>query len=248
MPDPSPPGPSTPDPRTIAAITITGQHNGPPGSGNGGYSAGMAAQFIPGAADVSLRAPPPLDTPLDVAPTDAGVDILHEGALIMSAKPAGALAQPPSPPDASLAALGPDQFLEGHTHPFPACFVCGPERHAGDGLCIFAGPVPGSDGVAALWTPHQAFANDTGLIPAEILWAALDCPSAFALRLEGAPALLARMSARILTYPPAGAPLIVSGWKRDQEGRKHHAGAALHTIDGVLVAHSETLWITPRSS
>ena len=181
--------------------------------------------------------------------TDAGVDILHDGALIMTAaQAADALAPPPSPPEGKFAALGPGQFLEGRAHPFPTCFVCGPYRNEGDGLCIFAGPVPGFEGVAALWTPHDAFADDAGLVPPEILWAALDCPSAFALRLDGAPALLARMRANILTHAHAGAPLIVSGWKRFQDGRKHHAAAALHTLEGALIAHSETLWITPRPS
>jgi hypothetical protein len=39
---------------------------GPPESGNGGYVCGMAAAFLKGDVEVTLRRPPPLGTPLDV--------------------------------------------------------------------------------------------------------------------------------------------------------------------------------------
>jgi hypothetical protein len=61
-------------------VVIGRRFNGPPSSGHGGYSAWIAAQFIDGAAEVSLRRPPPLETPLDVHRGDDGsVELTQEG-------------------------------------------------------------------------------------------------------------------------------------------------------------------------
>ncbi|MGA8217795.1 MAG: hypothetical protein WB771_04460, partial [Solirubrobacterales bacterium] len=48
------------------SLSIPSRFNGPLESGNGGYCAGVAAGFLEGAAEVSLRRPVPLDTPMDV--------------------------------------------------------------------------------------------------------------------------------------------------------------------------------------
>ena len=45
---------------TAFTISVPAMFNGPPGSANGGISAGLAASQIDGPAEVSLRAPPPL--------------------------------------------------------------------------------------------------------------------------------------------------------------------------------------------
>ena len=44
--------------------TIDPRFNGPPGSGNGGYTCGLVAGLLGGPAEVTLRLPPPLGTPL----------------------------------------------------------------------------------------------------------------------------------------------------------------------------------------
>ena len=48
------------------SLSIPARFNGPLDSGNGGYSAGLIAGFMGGAAEVDLRRPVPLDTRLDV--------------------------------------------------------------------------------------------------------------------------------------------------------------------------------------
>ena len=51
-------------------MIIAGRFNGPDGSGNGGYSAGLFALAASGGhgdgVEVTLRLPPPLDTPLEL--------------------------------------------------------------------------------------------------------------------------------------------------------------------------------------
>jgi len=45
-------------------IVIERRFHGPPGSGHGGYTCGLVAREMEGAAQVLLRSPPPLERPL----------------------------------------------------------------------------------------------------------------------------------------------------------------------------------------
>jgi hypothetical protein len=55
----------------METMTIPRRFRGPPNSGNGGYVCGMLARHIAGAAEVTLRAPPPLETELSVVEAGA---------------------------------------------------------------------------------------------------------------------------------------------------------------------------------
>ena len=55
-------------------MVILSRFSGPPGLGNGGYVAGVLARAVGGAAGVTLRAPIPLDTSLDLVTSGAGRD------------------------------------------------------------------------------------------------------------------------------------------------------------------------------
>jgi len=68
----------------LTEIIIDKRFCGPPNSGNGGYVCGRLAQLIPGAAEVTLRAPPPLDTPLATSATNDGTWELRDGAKIVA--------------------------------------------------------------------------------------------------------------------------------------------------------------------
>jgi hypothetical protein len=48
----------------MQTMTIPRRFRGPPNSSNGGYVCGMLARQIAGAAEVTPRAPPPLETEL----------------------------------------------------------------------------------------------------------------------------------------------------------------------------------------
>lgn len=64
-------------------IVIDRRFCGPPDSGNGGYTCGLVAARVDGPAEVTLRLPPPLETPLTVASGDAGsVRVLGGDALV----------------------------------------------------------------------------------------------------------------------------------------------------------------------
>ena len=68
----------------MTQIIIDKRFCGPPNSGNGGYVCGRLARHIPGGAEVTLRAPPPLDTPLDAIATDDGTWELRDGGNIVA--------------------------------------------------------------------------------------------------------------------------------------------------------------------
>jgi hypothetical protein len=233
-------------------LTIEPRFNGPPDSGNGGYSCGRLAQYVDGAAaEVSLRLPPPIGCALRIERGDDGEARLLDGdALVAEARPTELPAEAPSPvaPTDAARAVEDSPFVDASMHPFPTCFVCGPERSRGDGLRIFAGPVSQRDVFAAPWTPDADLAGDDGALPPEFVWAALDCPTSVPVANDpGAgdfrPIVLARLAVRIIAPVHAGRPHTIVSWPIEIDGRKRHAGAALHDDDGNLLAVSRALWI-----
>ena len=150
--------------------------------------------------------------------------------------------------DAATVAAASYRNVEDHV--LPHCFVCGPARPVGDGLRIFPDWLKEPSGldnpnsfpiVAAPWQPTPDLADATGHIAPEYMWAALDCPGAFAIEKE--PILLGRMTAKILTRPTTNAPIVSVAWSKGQDRRKHFAGTALFNEAGDLLAFSEQTWI-----
>lgn len=240
---------------TPQKLNIARRFNGPHDSGNGGYSAGLVAQKFPAAnaVEVTLRAAIPLETDLVVRPNGEAIEIVSQDdppTLIISAR-ATQLATPGAhSPGLEAARVAAQTYRGVEDHVLPHCFVCGPARAVGDGLRIFPDWLKDPAGVenpnlfpivAAPWQPTPDLADATGLIAPEFLWAALDCPGAFAIDAE--PILLGRMSARILARPSTEAPIVVIAWRKGQDRRKHFAGSALFTESGDMLAFSEQTWI-----
>ena len=227
-------------------VIIERRFRGPADSGNGGYSCGVVASLLDGPAEVTLRSPPPLDRPLDVERTADGVRLLADGQLVAEAKRAFVSIDPPPPPSFAEAAAATKRFLWWDTHPYPSCFVCGPKRTPGDGLCIHPGAVEGREIAAAPFIPDATLADQGGLVRPEIVWAALDCPSWFGFHcfheFDGL-VLLGRLAARIDERPSVRARCISVGWLLGREGRKIRCGSALYSEAGALLAVGSATWI-----
>lgn len=230
---------------TVGTFRIDRRYCGPPNSGNGGYVSGLLAQFIDGSARARLVAPVPLESEIRVVRDGAGVIALAGDTKVGLAEPAAVEITLPEIPDAaSVAAARAAYDVEARTHPLPHCFVCGPKRDPGDALCLFTGPVPGSPVNADVWDTHADFADADGLIRSEILWSALDCPTAFALRHGDTKlCLLGSLTAEIYRRPKAGERLIVMAWKRGIDGRKNYGDGALVDEQGDVVAAANAVWI-----
>lgn len=213
----------------MTSLIVDPRFNGPPASGNGGVVSGLLAATREGpVATVTLRRPPPLGVPMTL--TDG---LLHDGdELVAEVGPGEVSVVPPrsvgvGPATAAPSALGP------HSHPFPTCFVCGPDHPTG--LRLLPGRVT-DDLVAVPWTPSEG-----GLV---MTWAALDCPGGWSADLPGRPMVLGRMTAAVWVSAEAGRTYVVQGWTRGAEGRKVHTASALYTDAGEVLAIAEQTWIT----
>ena len=222
-------------------MTIDRRYRGPRTSANGGYAAGLLGSRLGGAAQVTLRLPPPLERPLTMR-RDGKRLLLEDGdALVAEATPGDPDVTPPTPPSSAVAeqaaagvgAWGPPDFAE--------CFVCG-VRDDGSGLGIHPGPVPGGELlVATTWIARDA--------TPEVVWAAIDCPGAYAAGdPERGEIVLGRMTARVDRLPDEGERCVVVGWPLGEDGRKLFAGTALYGASGAVLAVARQVWILPRDA
>jgi hypothetical protein len=224
----------------VQELIVPGRFNGPPTSGNGGYTAGLVAGLLPpGPITVTLRRPPPLDSPMTITRPDAETaECHHAGDLVAVGQSASIEVDDPQ--------LGLDELrtmlaeaapYAGFTdHPFPTCFVCGPERAEGDGLRIFPGACPGGRTIATWRVPADV--NPT------IVWAALDCPGGWAIIGPGRPYVLGRVTVSVAGLPEPGDECLIAGESIGAEGRKGHVRSALYSPTGVLLAHAQATWIS----
>ena len=230
----------------MATVRIERRFRGPPTTGNGGYVAGLVAAALGGSeCTVTLTSPPPIDRDLTLETDGEAASLFSDEGIVVSASKEPVEIDVPPPPSLADALDAEPRFTGHHQHIFPGCFVCGPEREAGDGMRIFPGALHDSrHRVAATWTPDETVTDERGLVRPEFLWAALDCPGYFAVEENAGLALLGRMSAVLHRTVHAGEPLVVTGWPIDSEGRKHRVGSALHNANGELVAAATATWIT----
>jgi hypothetical protein len=233
------------------AVTIPARFNGPPASANGGYTCGLVAGLV-GAEEVgvSLRLPPPVEKPLRVVRDGSRVELRDGDALVAEGEPAELLLDVPDAISPETAAAASDAGLDAwcDPHPFPTCFVCGPDREPGDGMRVFPGALEGGM-FAADWTPDESIGDGAGHVRPECLWAALDCPtSAPVANFAGGPAMvLARLTARLGCSVVVGEPHAILAWPLAVDGRKHHGACALFDSAGRLLCASQALWIEVRS-
>ncbi|MGI5213966.1 PaaI family thioesterase [Plantactinospora sp. CA-290183] len=209
-------------------MIVPARFNGPPSSGNGGYSAGLFA----GHADreVTLRRPPPLDTPLSMID---GQVRTADGAVVAEVRPPGEVDTPVPPIPYADALRAATTYAGFADHPFPTCYVCGPDRP--DGLRIFPGRLP-DDSTAAPWTVPDD-------VSAPTVWAALDCPGGWAVIAAGRPYVLGRITVRLGRLPTPGDRCVLRGALVAAEGRKALVHTTLYGPDGAELARARATWI-----
>ncbi len=228
-------------------VSIPSRFNGPLESGNGGYCSAVFAELIEGQAAVNLRRPIPLDVPLEVAVEGGEARVTHGGELIAEAQPSSPPALDlPAPVEPRQARAASRRYRGADHGTFSRCFVCGRARE--DSLGVFAGAVDGQQVVASPWTPPAWTGGEDGTVRSEIVWAVLDCPTAFAAFLESDDqpiAFLVRMNAEIRRPVPLEREHVAVAWPTWRDGRKHRAGSALFSASGELLALAEALMIEP---
>ncbi|MFF0470019.1 hypothetical protein ACFYPX_21595 [Micromonospora zamorensis] len=213
-------------------MRIESRYNGPPGSGNGGWSAGVFATEAGGnePVEVTLRRPPPLETELTLV--DGAVRD-PSGGLVAEVRPTGVVDAVVPPVDLATAVAAAAHFPGLVEHPFPGCYVCGPQR--ADGLRIFPGRLPDGRTAAPFRAPEQ--------VGAAMVWAALDCPGGWAVLAPGRPYLLGRIAAVVTALPGPGDECVVTGELLGVDGRKALVRTSLYGPDGALLGAARATWI-----
>jgi hypothetical protein len=229
----------------MTTFTVPARCNGPAHSGNGGYCAGLFATLVGEPAEISLRRPIPLDSPLTVA----GHEIRHDGDLIAAVAPApGYAPKAPPPVTRAEAEAGRDAYRGARSGAFSMCFVCG--RGRPDAMGVFAGQIPGRQVVATPWTPTADLAGPDGAVDSRYVWAALDCPTYSASFVDGEGdlpvAYLGNVVGAVLAPVPVLEDLLVIAWPTGQERRKHWASSAILDHEGTLLAACDALMIRPK--
>lgn len=227
------------DTAELSAVIVKSRFRGSPDTASGGYIAGLLGQLLDGPARVSLEQPIPMDQPLGIDRLLDGSVVLTDGAgALAHAVPATLQLEPPVPPSYAEAKWASERYLGFTEHAFPGCFVCGPAREWGDGLAIFPGPMPGRGLVAGPWAPDPTLFDKGGVVCPEFVWAALDCPTGFAL-LEAfgrRKVALSQLTASLLRPLPVAARWIVVGWPFAAEGGDLLGGSAIFSESGELHA------------
>jgi hypothetical protein len=234
------------------SLTIDARYCGPPTSANGGYTAGLVARSLLQArgepllagpwVEVTLRAPVPLETPLDVDVTGTEATLRDDGTLVAEARvlpsaPSGGHAVPAVAPERARAVQA--DYLGLRVHPFPTCWVCGPDSAGGYHL------QPGrldEATTACVWTVGPEAAED-GQVPVEAVWAALDCPGAWTAMVAERVIVLGRQAARVLDVPLLGEDCVVMGERLGGEGRKTFTATTVYGADGRELGRAVATWI-----
>ena len=227
------------DTAEASAVIVKGRFCGAPNTASGGYVAGLLGKHLSGPARVSLEAPIPVDQPLALERLADGGVVLSDGATALAhAVPAALQLEPPVPVSYGEAEWASERYLGFTEHVFPGCFVCGPARERGDGLAVYPGPIPGRHLVAAPWAPDPGLFDKHGAVRPEFVWAALDCPTGFAL-LEAfgrRKVVLRQLTASLLRPLHVGARWIVMGWPFAAEGCNLLGASAIFSETGELHA------------
>lgn len=229
----------------MASISVSPTYQGIEGLAHGGYLAGRFAELAGEPVRVTLRRPPPLDTPLTVEDRDGPRLVDPRGRTVMEAGPAGAMHdQAPTVTIEEARSYRPHPGLD--RHPWPKCFMCGTDPEVGFGLRFSA---PDEEGrVAGVWEPSGPLLPDGEVVPSAFVWAAVDCVTAWSIvdrrgETDWWPALTGQIAVQVSAAVRRGAPHTVAGRVVRREGRRLFMDAAITDADGQVCAHAEAVWV-----
>ncbi|TYT74045.1 hypothetical protein [Desulfobotulus mexicanus] len=226
-------------------LTIDPRFCGPSQSGNGGYVCGRIAGHISDTASVSLRVPPPLEKELCMEKAEDRVRLMDGDILIGEGASSELDIKIPDFISFEEAVEASKNYAGFRHHSFPRCFVCGTLREEGDGLRIFAGGIKDKGLVASPWIVDASLAGEDGRVSDAFIWAALDCPGAFAVASfeKGKAIVLGQLEARIEGKVKPGDRCIAMGWPLGVNGRKRMAGSAVFSESGDLLGLARAVWV-----
>ena len=101
------------------------------------------------------------------------------------------------------------------------------------------------ESVAAPWIPDGSLPNRDGILSTPIVWAALDCPGAWATvrNLTEGQVVLGRMAAVVSQPIEIGRRYVAIAWNLASQGRKFFAATAVIDDAGEVVGSARQTWI-----
>ncbi len=223
---------------------VSSRFVGPPGRGQGGYTAGLLAERLGTPVTVSVWAPVPLDVPMSVVPDGPEAHLEHTGTRIATATPRSHVPAALSAVTEAEAEDARSRYPGLVNNPAPDCFSCGIR---GATFGVHAGPVSGGGGLFATpWTPPEWTAGADGYVADRYVWTVLDCSAGWRVSADplDRPAFTGAIGVDVVVRPRCGRTyVVVADATGDWDGRKRTGASALYGPSGELVAVSESLWI-----
>ncbi len=236
----------------IGSFKLEDWHEGPPGTGQGGYSAYRFSEIVGQSLSVRLHSPIPLGAELVVdrdgngrytVSSEAGS--AAESALIMSGTPSE-LASYPTPTvtveDARRARESTDLHLG--IHGAPNCFSCGINRES---MGVHPGPLPDGRFATDLTPPDWALTAD-GHVDPWAFWAALDCTAGVYVATDETRRIVVTANYQVKMHKdriePGTFAVVAHPIDTEWDGRKKWAASSAFDANGVLVAEALSLWVS----
>ena len=236
----------------MGSVRIPNWHQGPTGSGQGGWTAWKLVEIIGQPATIAIKASIPLETDMNIVALTGGQKwqlVDNSGPIsqvILEAErwdPDFADITPVSVADATEAR---SRFpLPGDLHPVPFCFSCGQQP---DSMNVHPGRL--DDGrFATDWRVPDWAVHPDGAVDPGPLWSALDCTAAFYVNCEPF-----RRQSFTVQYaveiaedldPSETYALVASAGDNapDWDGRKRGAASAAFGASGNCVARARSFWV-----
>jgi hypothetical protein len=232
-----------------STIVIPRWGQGRPGLGQGGYTSSRFQAAIGQPVAISLRAPIPLESEMQIVEVEGGWQLQHNDALVMEATPSTIEFVDTESVTISSATDARSRFpVTAEEHNASSCLSCGFTERT---MRVWPGLLADGTGrVATDWTPPEWAGNDAGIVHEHLVWMALDCTCGFYVghHPERRNALTVRYAVEMLQPIEVGRTYVIVGhdgsWPGGWEGRKRGAASCVFDDAGNVVAHADSFWVS----
>lgn len=233
----------------MATITIPTWGQGRPGLGQGGFTSSRFEAAVGQPISISLKAPIPLETELDVVDVDGGWELRADQTVVMAAIPSAVSFAATAPVTVDAAAEARSRFpVSAADHNAVRCLSCGFGERT---MQVWPGALnDGTGRVATDWHPPEWAGDGDGLVDPGLVWMALDCTCGFYVGHypERRNAMTVQYAVEVAKPILVGESYVVVGfdgnWPGGWDGRKRGAGSCIFDASGTLVASSDSFWVS----